>query len=174
MAKTRQQKETTQAKFQSLLGSSKAIVFVTTDGLTVKDVTSLRRTLRAESVAFVGMKKSLFKRALAEAQFDAAPLDTFRGGVTVASSEVDEMQPAALLNKFAKTHKTVKFLGGYLNGQWMDAVAVKNLAQLPSKAELLAKLVYTLSGPMRGLVSVFSGPTRGLVQVLRAKSEQTS
>lgn len=174
MAKSRQQKEASLKQFQDRLGSMKVAVFTATDGLTVKDVTQLRKQLRAAEITFVGVKKTLLKKALESAGLDAAPLAAFRGNAAVAFGTADEVQPASVLHGFAKTNKNLKFLGGILNGTWMTAAQVTNLAKLPSKQELIAKLVWTIKSPLTGFANVLAGPMRGFVQVLKAKAEKAA
>ncbi len=174
MAKTRQQKEVSIKKFQDNLGTMKVAVFAATDGLTVKEVTQLRKNLRAAQVAFIGVKKTLLRKALEGAGLDAAPLAAFRGNAAVAFGTADEVQPASVLHAFAKTNKNLKFMGGILNGNWMTAAQVTALAKLPSKHELIAKVVWTIKAPLTGLANVLAGPMRGFVQVLKAKAEKAA
>ncbi len=168
MAKSKQQKQATVAGLEAQIEGMKSVIFIATDKLTVKEETKLRQQLRAGGVPFSVVKKTLLSRALESKGIKAEGTAPFRGTIAAAFGIADEVQPAALLNTF------MKFMGGVLNGQWMTAAQVSSLAKLPSKAELLAKLVGTLQGPTRGLVGVLAGPMRGFVQVLKAKAEKTS
>ncbi|MFA6043178.1 MAG: 50S ribosomal protein L10 [Patescibacteria group bacterium] len=174
MAKSKQQKQATVAGLEAQIDGMKSVIFIATDKLTVKEETKLRQQLRAGGVPFSVVKKTLLSRALEAKGIKADGTAPFRGTIAAAFGVADEVQPAALLNSFMKGIKTVKFMGGVLNGQWMTAAQVSSLAKLPSKAELLAKLVGTLQGPTRGFVGVLAGPMRGFIQVLKAKAEKTS
>ncbi len=174
MAKSRQQKEVSLKQFQDHVGTMKVAVFAATDGLTVKDNTQLRKNLREAGVSFVGVKKTLLKKALESAGLDAAPLAAFRGNAAVAFGIADEVQPASLIHAFAKTNKNLKFMGGILNGNWMTAAEVTNLAKLPGKQELIARVVWTIKAPLTNFAGVLAGPMRGFVQVLKAKSEKAA
>jgi len=172
MAKSRQKKEASLKQFQDNLGSMKVAVFTSIDGITVKDITQLRKNLRMANVTFIGVKKTILKRALEAQALDATPIAAFRGNVGVAFGVEDEVQPASILHAFAKTNKNLKFVAGILNGAWMTAAQVTNLAKLPSKPELIAKLVWIIKAPLTGFANVMTGSLRGLVQVLKAKAEK--
>jgi large subunit ribosomal protein L10 len=80
--------------------------------------------------------------------------------------------PAKLLNQFRAQHEAMKFIGGLLENKYIDAVKVLELANVPGKQELLAKLVGSINSPVSGFVNVLAGNLRGLVQVLKAMSEK--
>ena len=174
MAKSRQQKEASLKKFQDNLGAMKVAVFTAVDGITVKDITQLRKNLRIADITFIGVKKTILKKALEAHKLDVAPLAAFRGNVGVAFGVADEVQPASILHAFAKTNKNLKFVAGILNGNWMTSAQVTSLAKLPSKQELIAKLVWTIKAPLTNFANVLAGPMRGFVQVLKAKSEKAA
>ena len=165
MAKTKQQKQDT---VQSLVGGikqAKAVVFANFQGLKVSDSEDLRRKCRAEKITFLASKKSLLKKALTEIGLDV-DAEAFPGGVATVMGTEDDVSPARLIYNFAKTHEVVKTFGGILEGKFIDAAKVKELAVLPSKQELLAKLVGTLNAPISGFVNVLAGNIRNLVSVL--------
>jgi large subunit ribosomal protein L10 len=174
MAKTKVQKQETIKKFKDNLDHMKVAVFALIDGSTVKEITKLRKEMREAKVNFIGLKKTLFNLALKEKKFDIEPLKAFRGNVGIAFGLDDEVKPASILQTFSKTNKKMKFVGGILNGKWITAAEVKNLANLPTKEVLLAKLVGSIQAPISGLVNVLAGPIRGFVQVLKAKAEKVS
>ena len=174
MAKSKIQKQETIEKFQENLKGMKVAVFAAIDGLTVKEITKLRKEMREARVNFVGLKKTLFKLALKKSSFDVEPVNVFRGNVGIAFGLEDEVKPASILQAFSKTNKKLQFVGGILNGKWIAPAEVKSLANLPSKDILLAKLVGTIKAPISGLINVLVGPMRSFVQVLKAKAEKTS
>jgi len=166
MAKTRQQKEQTVAGLIDAFRAMKSAVFVNYQGLKVKEADELRRSADKEKVAYTVAKKTLLDKALksAGASFDAKAL---QGMIGVATAE-DEVAAAKLLVEFGKTHEALKVLGGVVDGKIVDVTAIKALASLPSKQQLLGQLVGTINAPLSGLVNVLAGNIRGLVNVLNA------
>lgn len=171
MAKTRAQKEQQLQELVTGLKESKAVVFANFQGLTVPEVEALRAECRENDVAVIATKKTLMKRALADAGHD---VDTkaFEGGVAVFFGRSDEVTPAQIVAKFAKNHEVVTIFGGTLEGAIIPAEQVVALSKLPSKEELLAKLVGSLNAPVSGFVNVLAGNVRGLVTVLGAIKDQ--
>ena len=94
--------------------------------------------------------------------------DSMDGSYAMACGLEDEVAPAKMLADFAKKHEALKILGGILEGKTVDKTAIGFLAKLPSKPELLAKLVGSLQSPISNMVNVLAGNLRGLVQVLNA------
>ncbi len=174
MAKTRTVKETSVARVTEKLKQGKGIVFADFTGLLVKEMQELRAELRKAGIYFEVVKKTLLKRGLADAGLSDISLDNITGSISVAVSEDDEIVSAKTLVDFAKKHDKLQVLGGVMESKFIDDGKVKSLAQLPSKPELLGKLVGSINAPLSGLVGVLQGNLRGLVQVLRAASQKQS
>ena len=85
---------------------------------------------------------------------------------------IDEVTPARIVNTFAKTHEVVSIFGGLLEGKFIDSAMVKSLANLPSKTELLSRMVGSFNAPLSGLVNVLAGNLRGLARVLNAYKDK--
>lgn len=168
MAKTRQQKSEAVQELQDKLKGAKSVIIASQDGLTVNDGRELRRACITQNVGFTAVKKTLLKKVLHELGFTAADVTAMSGSLAVAISAEDEVAPAKILKDFAKKHEQVAFRGGIVNGLVITAEAVKGLADLPSKLELLAKMVGSMQAPISGFVRVLSGNLRGLVTVLSA------
>ncbi len=168
MAKSKQSKSETLSSLRDKLGRMKAVVFTHYQGMSVKDITDLRKQLRHGQVDFLVVKKTLLKKALPEAGFNAELVDQLAGDVATAFGYDDEIAPAKILSTFAKQHPQVQLLAGLMNGQTLNTAEVNALAKLPSREELLAKTVWVIKGPLTGLANVLSGNLRGLVQVLSA------
>ena len=141
------------------------MVFSNFQGLKVSEAEELRKNCRKENVEVLAAKKTLLKRACDEAGLTGVDLSVFKGGVATFFG-VDEVSPAKIVSTFAKTHEVLAVFGGLLEGNYIDVAGVKGLSTLPSKQELLAKLVGTLNGPVSGLVNVLAGNLRNLVGVL--------
>lgn len=172
MAITRQAKEETLAQLQDKLQRTKGLIFTHYQGLTVKEVTELRRQLRKSDVELVVAKKTLLRKAMTGAGFDAAVVDTLEGSIAMAFGFSDEIAPAKVLQTYAKTHPSVELMGGMIGGQMMDAKQAVALSKLPGRDELRAKLVWVIGSPMSGLVNVTAGTLRSFIQVLSAISEK--
>ena len=93
---------------------------------------------------------------------------TLNKGVATVFSYNDEVASAKTIGEFAKTHEALKPVGGILEKKFIDAAKVITLSKLPSRNELLAKLLGSIKSPVSGLVNVLSGNLRNLVYVLNA------
>ncbi|PLX26154.1 50S ribosomal protein L10 [Candidatus Parcubacteria bacterium] len=165
MAKTKQTKEQAVQELVESLKNSKSAVFANFQGLKVSESEELRALCREQNVKYVATKKTLLKRALAELDLE---VDTkaFEGGPAIVLGVEDEVAPAQILAKFAKDHELATMFGGILEGNYIDGEKVSELSKLPSKDELLAKMVGSLNAPVSGFVNVLAGNLRGLVSVL--------
>lgn len=152
--------------------TAKSSIFVDYKGLKVKDSTELKKSLRAEGVEMIVVRKTLLDIALKNAGIEGVSIKKMEGQVAISLSNNDEISAAKIVDTFAKTNENIKFLGGVLGAQVMSAVEVKALAKIPSKQQLLGQLVGTLNAPVSGFVNVLAGNLRGLVQVLNAVKEQ--
>ena len=87
----------------------------------------------------------------------------------------DEVVPAKIVDEFKKTHEEqINFIGGVLENNFLSAEKIQELAKLPSKQELYAKIVGSLNAPISGFVNVLAGNMRNLVYVLKAIEEKKS
>lgn len=171
MPKSKQQKQGTVESLVAGLKQAKGVVFANFQGLTVAQSEELRKLARADGIAVVAAKKTLVKRALDEAGLNDVDAKSFPGGVATFIGN-DEVSPARIVQTFAKKNEIVTIFGGILEGKFIDAVMVKNLASLPSKLELLGKLVGSMSAPISGFVRVNAAVIRGLMNVLNAYKDK--
>lgn len=174
MPKTRVQKEQALADYQDGLKRAKSVVFVNFDKLKVKDIEQLRRQCRAENIGYVVAKKTLMKLAMRDAGFESVNPKTFNNSVATVFGFDDEVAPARIVQTFAKDHEALKTIGGILEGAYVDRERVIALATLPSKQELLARVVGTIQAPISGFVNVLAGNLRGLLYALNAIKESKS
>jgi large subunit ribosomal protein L10 len=168
MAKTREQKEKEIEKLAEKLSKMKAMVFANYDGLKVKEVNELRKTLREQKIDYLVSKKTLMKLALKKAGLKDIKVDEFVGGVGLAFGYEDEILPAKMLNDFAKTHQALKLIGGILENKFIAKEKVLELARIPGKQELLTMTVWVIKSPIAGLVNVLSGSLKSLLYALSA------
>lgn len=135
------------------LQRASACIVVDYRGLKVEEVTELREKFRAAGVDYKVYKNTLVRRAAAEVgsleKFDDIHLV---GTNAIAFSYDDPMTPAKIINDFAKTHPKLEFKMGYVEGEFYEAEGLKKLAGIPSKEELIAKLLGSLKAPMSNFV----------------------
>ncbi|WKZ29530.1 MAG: 50S ribosomal protein L10 [Patescibacteria group bacterium] len=172
MAKSRKQKEATLAELVDALSQTKSVVFADFKGLTVKDATDFRNKARKENVGVIVAKKTLMRLAFKNAGYEDVDPSSLEGALVMVTGLEDEVAPAKLVSDFSKDHEALKIVAGVLERKLVDANAIKALAKLPSKQELLAKLVGSINAPVNGLVNVLAGNLRGLVNVLNAVKDQ--
>ncbi len=168
MPKTKQQKQEISRDLKERLAKAKSVVFTSFTGLTVKENEALRSELINEQSEYYAAKKTLLARALSEANIEV-DTKTLEGQVAITFGYADEIAPAKILSKFIKgSDGRLKFLGGILEGKFLDAANVSALATLPSKEELYAKIVGSINAPVSGFVNVLAGNLRSFVGVLSA------
>jgi large subunit ribosomal protein L10 len=158
---------------QQELERSTAIIVTEYRGLTVAELQSLRRKLRPKGVEYHVVKNSLFGRA-AEGSGRAALRSLLSGPTAVALGTSDEVDLAKGLIDETRTFKTLKIIGGFLGGRLMSADDVQALAKLPSKLQLQATLVGSLTAPLAQTVAVLQAPLAQLIRILNAKSQQAA
>jgi large subunit ribosomal protein L10 len=168
---TKAQKKEVVKGLEEKIKQAKSAVFVDYKGLGVKDTMELKKTLREAGVEYLVARKTLLEISLKNCGLDV-DVRGMDGQIAAVFSNIDEIAAAKIIDKFAKTNEHIKMLGGTLGTQVMNDAEVKALAKVPSKEELLAKLVGTLNAPISGFANVLAGNLRGLVQVLKAVSEQ--
>jgi large subunit ribosomal protein L10 len=132
------------------LRDSKASVVVDYRGLTVIELTELRKQLRDAGVEFKVYKNSLTRRATAELELTALN-DQLVGPTAIAFSNEDVIAPAKIINEFAKKHQALEIKAGVIEGRVASLEEVKALAELPSREGLLSMLANVLQAPIRGL-----------------------
>ncbi len=166
MPKTRLQKETTVTEITDKLNRAKSVVFADYQGMTMTDLSALRKTLREQGAEFSVTKNNLLKLALIT-NHQLPDTDQFLSGpVATLFSYEDEVLPIKTLTKAIKDSQKGKIKAGIVDGQFFEAVQINKLATLPSKDELRAKVVGTLGAPLYGIVGVLQANLRNLVYVM--------
>lgn len=172
MAKTKPQKERELQALHDKFERSRGTVFASFAGLTVNDVQELREKLREENAEMVVAKKTLMGLMFEKTGLDKDQVLGMEGSVGVVFGYEDEVAPAKIVAEFAKTREAVSFRGGVLEGEFIGIEKVTALSVLPSKHELLAKMVGSMKSPVSGFVNVLGGNLRGLVRVLDQIKDQ--
>lgn len=153
------------AVIKERVNASQAVLLVDYRGLTVKQIGELRRSLVEVNGHMTVYKNTLTEIALRELGLPSMD-DQLEGPTAFVFVEGDPVAPAKALTTFAKKNKALELKGALLGNMVIDQAGLVALSKLPSREELLAKLLGTLQNPMRGLVTVASGPARGLVTAL--------
>ncbi len=154
---------------------TRAKVAVVTEyrGLTVEEITKLRRSLQKENSDYMVTKNTLAKVASKGTQFEVLS-DVLKGPIAIAFGFQDEVAPAKVVTNFIKEVKKGEILAAALDGKLLNAKETKVLADLPSKEELYAKMLGSINSPAAGIVgavnAVMSGLVRAMDQVAKQKT----
>ncbi|KZZ85487.1 MULTISPECIES: 50S ribosomal protein L10 [Bacillaceae] len=132
---------------------SKSTIVVDYRGLTVGQVTELRKTLREAGVEFKVYKNTMTRRAVEQAELTELN-DALTGPNAIAFSTEDVVAPAKVLNDFAKKNEALEIKAGVVEGNVVSAEEIKALAELPSREGLLSMLLSVLQAPIRNLALV--------------------
>ena len=151
--------------------ASGTLILTDYQGLDVKQISKLRRTLREGGSGFTVVKNTLLK--LAAADSDAMPLtEGLMGPTAIVHTDDDPVAAAKALLSFGKEVKPVTVKHAMVGRRLLDADQVEALAKIPSQQELYAMVVGGLLSPITGLVGTLQSMTSGLVFTLKAVAEQ--
>jgi len=154
------------AELEEVYKKSSSVIVTHYHGLTVSQVTLLRRALKAKGAGFKVVKNTLSKIAASKAGIqDVSSL--LVGPTAIAYSE-DPVEAAKVVVEFAKTNDNLKIIGGLVNNQLLDVKSVQQLAKLPSLNELRGKIVGVLQAPASKVAMVLQTPAAQLARVLQA------
>ena len=134
-------------------------------GITVPEVTELRARIRDAGGSYEVIKNRLALRAMAGSALEELQ-DQFQGPTAAAYGGEDAVTLAKVLTEFAKDVPSIEFKDGLVEGKRVSAAEVQQIAELPSREELVAKLVFLLQAPIAGFVRVLAALPRNLVVTL--------
>lgn len=164
-------KEAVVSRLKEKLAGARNLFFTNHAGLNVAQIARLRTELRKHGDSYSVVKNSLF--SIAAGSDLAEQVERFLAGPTgIVFAGSDPVAPAKAIKHFSDDVKRLEIKAAYIEGRIVDAAGVQALAALPSREELLAKMVGSLASPLRGLVTVLSGNQGGLVRVLARIREQ--
>jgi large subunit ribosomal protein L10 len=163
------------SEFTEGIGQATNAFLIDFKGITVPQVTELRKQVRETGSDYVVVKNTLALIAVKDSPLVALK-EQFSGMTAVAYNRTDAVALAKALTKFAKDVPTVQFKGALLNGQIVPAAEIQNIANLPSREELVSKLLFLMQSPIRGLVTVLQANIRNLAVVIDqiAKQKETA
>ncbi len=153
--------------------NAKVAVVADYRGLSVEEITELRRSLQAQQSDLTVTKNTLCKVAVKGTNFEAIE-ELMQGPTAIAFGFGDEVASAKVLAKFIKENKKGEILGAVLEGKVLNAQEAQKLASMPSKEELLAKMLGSINSPASGIVYSVNGVMSALVRAINAVKEQKS
>lgn len=134
------------------LNNSSSAVVVDYKGLTVAEVTELRKVMREAGVDYKVYKNTLVRRAAQEVGIEQFNDELLVGTNAIAFGYDDPVAPARILKKFIETHPKMKLKMGVVEGEFYDEAKIMELANIPSREELIAKLLGSLRAPVSNFV----------------------
>ena len=137
------------------LEGAKSVVLVDYLGLTVEQDTNLRRAAREAGLIYKVYKNTMVKRAIEGTEFADIAKD-LEGPTAVAISKEDATAPARVVANFAKTAPKLEMKSGIVEGSYYDAEGIKAISQIPSREELLSRLLGSLQSPITNLARVIN------------------
>jgi large subunit ribosomal protein L10 len=165
MALTKSEKTATLEQLASALKGVDSAILFDYKGLNVPQVTELRRQVRVVKGQYRVVKNTLARRALKGTEFEPL-IEFFQGTTAIAFTGTDPVALAKTLTTFAKTAPQLTIKAAVVQGRKIQAAEVTELAQLPGRPELYAKLLYLLNAPMVRLVTVLNATPQALLNVL--------
>lgn len=167
-------KELLVKEYKDLFSSAITGVLVDYKGLNVEEITDLRKTLYEKNSKLRVLKNSLAKIAAAGTPFE--PLgEQFVETRALVYSEEDVAAPAKIITDAAKKNEKIKLISGVLvsgeKGEILDGVGIKALGNLPSKEELIVKLLFVMNAPITNFVRVLNEVPSKFVRTLKAVAD---
>ncbi len=169
--KTREEKSQEVSELTEQIGKASNAFLIDFKGITVPQVTELRRQVRQANSDYVVVKNTLALIALKDSPIINMK-EKFTGPTAIAFNSTDAVVLAKALTRFAKDVPAVQFKGALLDGQVVQASEIQNIANLPSREELVSRLLFLLQSPIRGLVTVLSANIRNLAVVIDQIAKQ--
>ena len=166
----RQDKVQAVADIEEIYSNNSAVIITHYHGLSVSQLSKLRKTLSNEGSAFKVVKNTLAKIAAKNAGIEGVD-SLFKGPVGIVYS-TDPVSSAKIVTKFAKENDALKVVGGILDNSAVDSKVIAQLSSLPSMDELRGKVIGILQAPATKIACVVSAPASQLARVINAYSNK--
>ncbi|HNV69597.1 MAG TPA: 50S ribosomal protein L10 [Candidatus Ozemobacteraceae bacterium] len=167
----RQMKAAYVDEFQKKMEKAKVVVLAACEGVTVDEMTRLRREIRKLGDEARVVKNTMLRRACQNLKHENV-LPHLTGSTLMTFGYHDPVAPVKALFDFAQKASKLKFKAGLLGDQLLSVQELENLSKLPGREQLLSMLLSCMQGPMRNMVGVLSGVTRKFVYALNAIKEK--
>ena len=168
----RSEKKTFVSELEKIYQDSNSVIITHYHGLTVSQITNLRKALRENGASFKIVKNTLSKIAATNVKLTHDP-GAFSGPTAIAYSK-DPVAAAKGVVEFAKANDNLKVIGGIVNDKILNVVEVQQLAKLPSLDQLRGKIVGILQAPAANLARIIQAPAGSLARVIQAYSEKNN
>lgn len=168
----KQEKIEAVGELQQDIQQSNALLMTDYRGLTVSEITELRRNLRGAGADYKVVKNTLFTRAAKDADVEADMSDILAGPTAVAFVHQDPVAIAKALVDFAKTHKLLDIKGGYVDGRVFNADQIQALSKVPPREVLIGQMLGAFQSPITGFVGTLSGILSEFVFTLQAVADK--
>jgi len=159
--------ETFKEKFEK----AKVAILTNYSGLSVEEITKLRRRLQKENGDYTVTKNTLAKLAVKGTEFEVLA-EAFKGSIAIAFGFEDQVSPAKIMSTFIKESKKGEIIGAALDGKLFTADEAKALANLPSREELYAKMLGCINSPASGIANSTNAVLTSLVRAVAAVRDQ--
>jgi large subunit ribosomal protein L10 len=166
-----QAKEATVAKLRDELSAAKTTIVADYRGLTVSDISAVRRTLRGQGISYRVVKNRLAKIAAQDAG-NSELSELLTGPTALAMGSGDEVLVAKTFLDAIRPYRTVAVRGAVLNGKRVDSDSVTRLSTLPSRQVLLGQLAGGMASPLATMASLLAAPLRNLGYALQQVADQ--
>jgi len=165
MALTKIQKQKIISDLEEKIKKQKSIIFVNFTGLKVKDLFNLRKKLKTMENELKVAKKSLMEIVFKKINIEFEPRK-ISGEIALVFGYQDEISPAKIVYQFSLENPNLKILGGFFKDEFFEAEKTIELAKLPAKKELLARLIENIQVPISSLINVLEINIKGLIHIL--------
>ncbi len=171
MAKSKAEKTELLKKYKEVLENNEGYIIVKSDNIDTETLSQLKQDLKEIDANFMVVKNTIFKIALEETK---QPVETqdFAGASGIITFNEDPTAPAKLVKKIQTEMKLLDPKYGVVENKYIDSNKIMELAEIPSKEELYAKLLGSLNAPLSGLMNAVTGNVKGFTRVLHSLSEK--
>ena len=164
---TKEQKKELVTDLTDKLSRQKSVIFFDYTGLKVNKFQELRKKLREQKIDCQVSRKTLIDLSLKKSGLDSLDATTLGGQIALVFGYKDEVLPAKILYDFSKENEEIKILSGFVQGEYLENEAIISLAKLPSRQELLSKMIRSILSPVSNLTNVLNGNLIKLINIFK-------